>query len=145
MRSYVPTLLSTAALVVALVSAFRSSPAVPPCACAVEVTRETHDRLAQQVTQIAAAIARIDDRPDSTGVTASGGEQRAPGETSPPEPAPFVRFEAPGNLAVTSTEQGGLAVRNTDPAMTGQVIVIHGERDDGTREPLTIIVPPPDR
>lgn len=65
----------------------------------------------------------------------------------PAEEAPrLVRFTAPRRgVSIAQTEGGGISVRNDDPSLTGQMMVVQAEAEDGTSRPMTVMVPAPER
>jgi hypothetical protein len=72
---------------------------------------------------------------------ASQGRERV---ADKPEVTRYVRFELPSKaLGVKQDELGNLSVSNTDPALTGKLLMIKGEAEDGTTTPLSIVVPAP--
>jgi hypothetical protein len=73
-----------------------------------------------------------------------GGGQGRERVADKPEVTRYVRFELPSKaLGVKQDEQGNLSVTNTDPALTGKLLMVKGEAEDGTTTPLSIVVPAP--
>lgn len=55
----------------------------------------------------------------------------------------YVALDAPNTaVAVQQLPNGALAVKNRDPALAGQFMVIRGRTSDGRDEDVTITVPP---
>jgi hypothetical protein len=70
--------------------------------------------------------------------------------TAPPSaasgPTLYVRFRPPSPaLAITQSDNGALAVKNSDPALAGRVLEVEATRADGAVERVTILVPAPGR
>ena len=99
----------------------------------VEVLTATVTRLraaAPTPTTVAVAVAPTADADADADIDVDG-----------PSTAPSYRaFEAPLGVTVHA-DHGALAVHNTNPALAGQVVTITGERDDGVRERLVVMVP----
>lgn len=147
LRSLVPTVISAAALVLAGVAALRGAPEPAPAnasVCREGITRAEYQRLEQQVQALGSLARREAAAPgDATSPAAAAAEPGSAGETARAEAPHYVRFEAPRGISIEAKDNGALAVRNDDPAIAGQTLVIKGERDDGTSDVMTIIVPPP--
>lgn len=66
--------------------------------------------------------------------------------TEPPAVKPaMVSNDAPKGVTITESTPGAWSVRNTDPAMAGQVKVVTVQRADGTTEMVSIVVPEAER
>ena len=65
--------------------------------------------------------------------------------TPPPKPGPrVVQFNSPSSaVAVRQLADGSIAVSNSDPALTGQIMTVDALDDQGTVTPMRITVPPP--
>jgi hypothetical protein len=145
MLRHLPIVVSVAALVVAIATLTREPPT------AHHVCKDTSaevKQLEQEVRILRASLAQV--RVATTPVFATGAPAVSPSEpppvanAEPPAPAPrYVRFEAPRGLRIEASDNGAIAVRNDDPALTGKTVVVQAQRDDGTSEPVTITVPPP--
>lgn len=147
---------ATVAMVAALASlAIASFAVLRPAFYAAAVTasdgadRAEVARLQQQVAALAGTVARL--RAAGPGLApiapaATDGEPAlaprpddAPTPTAPTAPT-YRSFEAPYGVTVTA-DHGALAVHNTNPALAGKVITVTGERDDGEREVVMVVVP----
>lgn len=148
----------------------RPNPAPQPCDCKAQIAgaRRLPSRRAG-TDELAGAAAEVPPPPDLRGEVAALREQVArlearaiqadsgrepdearaqaapPSEGRPAEaPQRFVRFEIPSPaLRVEQAENGTLAVFNTDPALTGQILRVQAWSADGTSTPLTLTVPAP--
>lgn len=99
----------------------------------------------------ALALKRLSDRIDAL----ERGSSRAGGEADPkaakPAGAPerarrFVKFEAPNQaVRVEQAADGSLRITNTDPALTGQPLIVQAHAEDGSVEPVTITIPSPEK
>lgn len=153
-RSTVAMGAALAGLALAAFATFRTAryPAAPPRADDAATQAELV-RLRAQVETLGRAVAHLRATsapaaaPAVDGLPAATGAPTAPVDDEPaaaaPTPPTYRAFEAPRGVVVT-TAGSGLAVRNTDPSLTGQVVTVTGERDDGERELLTIVVPAPE-
>lgn len=72
-----------------------------------------------------------------------------PGGAAPLPPAQggrrrgYDRFETPTSaVTVTYSAAGELVVKNTDPSLAGQTIVVHGFSEEAAPDPIQVVVPP---
>jgi hypothetical protein len=72
-----------------------------------------------------------------------------PGDAAPLPPAQggrrrgYDRFETPTSaVTVRYSAAGELVVKNTDPALAGQTIVVHGFSEEAAPDPIQVVVPP---
>lgn len=146
MMKYLPHTLSLAALVVAVFGLVRE-PARAPAPAATGDAR--YDQLATEVRMLRATLAQRDARPNAAAMIAAVTPDPATPSTATPPPAvptaKLVHFEAPRGLAITADDRDSVVVKNDDPSLTGKVMQVEAERDDGTKQMLTIVVPPPER
>jgi hypothetical protein len=140
-----PFILSAFAVLLALYAALRGPPGRSgACACAGEVTRAEHDHLRSQMRFLASAFAQravpavapnatVVEEPSAGSADDALADRRA---------TEITRVDAPSGLSVNVAADGAVSVQNRDPALSGQTMVVHGHRADGTLQPITIIVPP---
>lgn len=155
--------LSRGALALALVAGglavwalTRPDPPPQPCDCKAQFVAASAQLrpppdLQAEVAALRQQVARLEAR----AIQADSGRERdeaparahaAPPTEGRPAEAPqrFVRFETPSPaLRVEQAENGTLAVFNTDPALTGQILRVQAWSADGTSTPLTLTVPAP--
>jgi hypothetical protein len=56
-----------------------------------------------------------------------------------------VRFEvSKSGVSVEADKDGGIVVKNRDPALAGQTIEVKAHAEDGAVTTMRILVPPPD-
>ena len=144
-RANVSLILALTALALASYSSLRDL-AVPP-----RVTYDGgHDAqlaaLERRVDGLTRALVLARSGPSAAPAAAQPGDGAAPAEevvAAEPSPPPAYRtFDAPAGITITA-DGGAISVRNTDPALTGQLVPVIGEREDGEREAFTIVVPAP--
>lgn len=148
-RALLGVTLATA--VAALVLALRSPEPQPPqpaptpakpaeCQCDTAPLRAEIAALRSELAALRGFAERAASRPPIEAGTAA-----APPTSPAPPPRRYVRFEVPHRgLDVHQDARGSLSVRNDDPALTGQIVVVQGEDEDGARHPVTLTVPPPE-
>ncbi len=74
------------------------------------------------------------ERPGDVGLAppAQGGRRRT-----------YDRFEVPTSaVTVKYSASGELVVKNTDPSLAGQTIVVHGFSEQASPDPIQVVVPP---
>ncbi len=116
------------------------APAAPAaCECAPDPQVE------RRIAALQARVVRAERRAEAVErQTAEVAEQAAKTEPKP-EPARYEHFEVPhAGVTVSQSEGGALAVRNTDPALTGRIIEVQATDQRGAEVPLTLTIPPPE-
>jgi hypothetical protein len=136
----IPLVLSGFALALAVYAALRSpSNESRAGTCEGWVSRADHERLRAEVQLLARALARQ---------SAARGEVTAPTTPSrdddpvPERHAEITRVEAPAGIRVNVDADGAVRVENRNPSLVGQTIIVQGHREDGTVQPMSILVPP---
>jgi hypothetical protein len=154
-RLTVTTVAAIAGLALAGFATVQSArlPGAPTVAADPSASRAEVERLQRQVDLLTRVVGQLRDEratgaaPGASATPSVAALDPASGQPTEAEPTllPSYRsFDAPAG--VTILENGGaFAVRNTDPALTGQVLRVTGERDDGSRDVMVVVVPPPER
>lgn len=147
------TLVAIAALALAGAAWLRSAPRASPVSSGnvdrgvadgrLQVLQAQVAALTNELNTLRMAVAR------NSAVAVGAGAEHTAGAPAPlsddkmseAPKAPMVRNDAPKGLTLTEAAPGAWSVRNTDPAMAGQVKLISVQRADGTTENVSIIVP----
>jgi hypothetical protein len=129
----------------------RPRPSAPtPCTCDDGALRRDVDELRRLVAstrndamlRLASRVAVLEAQRD-----AGGGSNDAPLAASRATPAAmprFVRWEVPNRaVSIRQVEDGSFAATNTDPALTGQTLIVEGFTAEGEHRPVSIVVPAP--
>jgi len=98
---------------------------------------------AQQTVRRAVSAAREPDPADPSPVDSDPPDADA---DAPPEPTAAPRFTSfdvaePG-VTVSQSEDGGITVRNTNPTLEGNVLIVQARGEDGLLRDVPITVPP---
>lgn len=162
--------LSAASAALSAYAAFGRPPSAPasddPAALRAEIAqlRKALDAKAD-TGQLAGSIQRLHERIDQlearraqTPPSAAGGDDPGPAPPTPSSSAAastgearsastirrFVEIVAPAKgITVKELSDGTFSVTNTDPALTGQTMIVKGKSADGTERDISITVPAP--
>ncbi len=144
----VTTVAAIAGLALAGFATVRSARPAAPSRPASAGAQAEIARLQRQVEVLAGAVAQLRSAPPTSVAQPALDHTIDPaiGQPTADEPTlvPGYRsFDAPAGISV-SGDTSAIAVRNTDPALTGQIVTVTGERDDGARDVLVVVIPPPE-
>lgn len=151
--------LSAAAFVVAVYTSLRPAPAAVAPACEHHEIEQALARLADRIATTERVVARSAVRRagetmaappravDPGGSGDGGTDETLAADALDPDrfrTAPrYERLDAPAGIEVTQNDDGSFVVRNTDPALSNQLVMVKARRDDGTIDDVPVTVPPP--
>ena len=143
--------IALAALLLSLTRPTPSEPASAPLTVAPRSAPDDTTALRSRVAELQAQTALLRAQVEALTTRAAAAPASTVAPTNPGANANAPATDAPVRQLSVQTpgleveeRGGGLWVTNRDPALTGQVLTLDAQTDDGETKTITITVPPPE-